>query len=142
MNFTVDEACVDNLDKIKIILNSVLPVSYPPTFYKNIKSGKYSGYVGIVQKRAIGCIILEEEICTIQILALGVLVAYRDQGVATKLLDECLMRKKDVTLHVQTNNDVAVNFYKKRGFIVEECVENYYKRTQCTNAYKMSYKVS
>ena len=71
MNLIVVEANVDNLDKIQIILNSVLPVNYPPVFYKNIKSGKYCGYVGIVQERSVGCVIIEEDLDTIQILALG-----------------------------------------------------------------------
>ena len=72
MNLIVVEANVDNLDKIQIILNSVLPVNYPPVFYKNIKSGKYCGYVGIVQERIVGCVIFEEDLDTIQILALGI----------------------------------------------------------------------
>ena len=72
MNLIVVEANVDNLDKIQIILNSVLPVNYPPVFYKNIKSGKYCGYVGIVQERSVGCVIFEEDLDTIQILALGI----------------------------------------------------------------------
>ena len=72
MNLIVVEANVDNLDKIQIILNSVLPVHYPPVFYKNIKGGKYCGYVGIVQERSVGCVIFEEDLDTIQILALGI----------------------------------------------------------------------
>ena len=68
------------------------------------------------------------------------MVAYRDQGIASKLLEKCLKRQKDITLHVQTDNEIAVNFYKKRGFIIEENVENYYKRTNCANAFKMAHR--
>ena len=68
------------------------------------------------------------------------MVAYRDQGIASKLLEKCLKRQKDITLHVQTDNEIAVNFYKKRGFTIEENVENYYKRTNCANAFKMAHR--
>ena len=68
------------------------------------------------------------------------MVAYRDQGIASKLLEKCLKRQKDITLHVQTDNEIAVNFYKKRGFIIEEKVENYYNRTNCANAFKMAHR--
>ena len=62
------------------------------------------------------------------------------------MLETCLAQlrtsqghHKKVTLHVQTDNETAVAFYQQRGFAVTETIANYYKRVECTNAFKMEY---
>ena len=37
---------------------------------------------------------------------------------------------KQVYLHVQVSNDVAIEFYKKFGFEVGKKIENYYRRIE------------
>ena len=62
----------DNIDRVKIILNSVLQVSYPNQFYKQITSGKYRGKVAKIKEKLVGCIVWE--VCEngdIQVLTLG-----------------------------------------------------------------------
>nr|KJB80689.1 hypothetical protein B456_013G110600 [Gossypium raimondii] len=64
-------------------------------------------------------------------MTLGVLAPYRGLGIGTRLLnhvlDLCLKQNiQEIYLHVQTNNDDAINFYKKLGFEITETIKNYY----------------
>ena len=78
----------ENIDHVKMILNSVLPVSYPSSFYKQIGktsrlstvfnifipsvSEKYTGYVAMKSDKVVGCIIRETlEDRSRHLLALG-----------------------------------------------------------------------
>ena len=98
----------------------------------------------------------------IYIMTLGVLAAYRGRGIGqklvqsimdyygsyTKMQDESKMEKKSgagdheldgvkqVVLHVQNNNEDAIDFYvKKFGFEKGELVENYYSKIDPPHAY-------
>ena len=59
---------------------------------------------------------------------------YRNGGVGTRLLQHALNEGssdefiQDAYLHVQTNNDDAIAFYKRHGFVADVVVPNYYKR--------------
>ena len=139
MNLNVSSIEKANLDRVKFILNSVLPVAYPDSFYKNLSNGNYSGLVAEMRGKSVGCIIWEKDQTQTNILALGVLVLYRGKGVASILLSKCLDDCKEAFLHVQTDNSDAIQFYEQRGFIIEQTIQNYYRRVTCTDAYKMIY---
>ena len=69
------------------------------------------------------------------IMTLGCLYQYRRQGIGSKMLEHVLeyVTKHDtnfdsVFLHVQINNQAALEFYKQFGFEVTESRKNYYKR--------------
>ena len=68
------------------------------------------------------------------IMTVGVYAPHRDRGVGTRLLKHALNEGsadeyiKDAYLHVQTNNDDAIAFYKRFGFVEDVVVRNYYKR--------------
>lgn len=76
----------------------------------------------------------------IYIMTLGVLAAYRNHGIGSKLvqsvLDHFESQKNDalhtvdeIMLHVQTSNNDAMKFYgEKFGFEKGELVENYYNK--------------
>ena len=139
MNLDVSPIEKKNLDRVKFIMNSVLPVTYPDSFYKNLSNGKYSGLVAETRGKSVGCIIWERDQGQTNILALGVLVLYREKGVASILLSKCLDDCEEAFLHVQSDNDDAIQFYKHRGFRVEQTLPNYYRRVTCTEAIKMIY---
>ena len=78
----------ENIDHVRMILNSVLPVSYPSSFYKQIGktsrlssvfnifipsvTERYTGYVAIKSDKVVGCIIWETlEDRSRHLLALG-----------------------------------------------------------------------
>lgn len=66
------------------------------------------------------------------IMTVTVLKPYRRYGIASKLLNKAIedcMVSRDVArmvLHVQSNNEQALAFYKKNDFIVETHLQNYY----------------
>ena len=66
-----------------------------------------------------------------------VLVLYRKKGIASTLLSSCLEGCQEASLHVQTENDNAIQFYKHRGFRIERRISNYYRRVTCLHAFKM-----
>ena len=64
----------------------------------------------------------------------------RRLGVGLKLLEYILKTAKEdgcarATLHVQTNNELALKFYEKGGFTVTETVPGYYKNIEPTDAH-------
>ena len=66
-------------------------------------------------------------------MTLGCLAPYRRLGIGTKMLEHVLSIVKDdgnyssIFLHVQVNNESAIEFYKKFGFNIVETKEQYYK---------------
>ena len=127
-----------NIDNVKVVLASVLPVSYPPSFYKDMVKGRISALVARGKERTVGCVAWQNDReGLVHMLALGVLATHRQRGVATMLLERCLEGSSGAYLYVQIDNTEAVQFYSNKGFKVCQTVEGYYKRVSCTTAYKM-----
>ena len=69
------------------------------------------------------------------IMTLGCLAPYRRLGIGTKMLEHVLKVVQEdgnfasIFLHVQINNQSAIEFYKKFGFNIVETKEQYYKVT-------------
>jgi ribosomal protein S18 acetylase RimI-like enzyme len=65
-------------------------------------------------------------------MTITVLKPYRRYGIGSKLLEkaieECGKSRsvKKMTLHVQSGNDSAMEFYKKHGFVIKEELKGYY----------------
>ena len=89
----------------------------------------------------------------IYIMTLGVLAAYRNRGIGSKLVqsvldhfqsqkDGTLYTVDEIMLHVQTSNADAITFYgEKFGFEKGELVENYYKRIDPPHCYVLRKKL-
>jgi ribosomal protein S18 acetylase RimI-like enzyme len=78
----------------------------------------------------------------VYIMTLGVLKPYRRYGLGSKLLEKVIEHVKQdkrityVYLHVQINNDAAIQFYtKKFNFKVVETIPNYYKKIEPHECY-------
>ena len=79
------------------------------------------------------------------IMTLGCLALYRRLGIGSKMVEHVLdyVKTKDNTfdsifLHVQVNNQDAIEFYKKFGFEIVETRKNYYKRIEPPDAHVLS----
>ncbi|CAF1883096.1 hypothetical protein HID58_045260 [Brassica napus] len=77
----------------------------------------------------------------VYIMTLGVLAPYRGIGIGSKLLlnhvlDMCSKQNvSEIYLHVQTNNEDAINFYKKFGFDITDTIPDYYINIEPRDVY-------
>lgn len=75
----------------------------------------------------------KESLIEFEILHLGTIKEYRNQGIATKLMEFCeqdLKKKCDkatIYLEVRENNQIAIKFYRKLGYKVYSKRKKYYK---------------
>ena len=155
---------VNNVGRLKVLLEAILPVSYGETFFRKLfSSSDYPSSViqlANTSNVAIGCLCcrLDKENAggpagaaadpdavknTLYIMTLGVLDAYRGRGVGTHMLKYILAEAKKlsgvkfVALHVQTSNDAAVRFYERHGFSKAGRDETYYTKAEPRSAFIM-----
>ncbi|KAM7490309.1 hypothetical protein LguiA_033230 [Lonicera macranthoides] len=125
-------------------LNSILfPVRYNHKYYSDsLASGDFTklAYYSETCVGAIACQLEKKEggDLRVYIMTLGVLAPYR--GLGTQLLNHVLdlCSKQDIGeiyLHVQTDNEEAINFYKKFGFEITETIHNYYTHITPADCY-------
>ncbi|CAI9094469.1 OLC1v1030215C1 [Oldenlandia corymbosa var. corymbosa] len=125
-----------NIMQLKKLNTALFPVRYNDKYYADaLVSGEFSklAYYSDICVGSIACRLEKKEggaIC-VYIMTLGVLAPYRGLGIGTTLLNHVLdMCTKqnigEIYLHVQTNNDDAINFYKKFGFEITGTIQNYY----------------
>lgn len=67
-----------------------------------------------------------------EIVSLAVDPSWRQRGTGTKLTNFLIdrfkeKRIKEITLHVRTENEVAISFYKNLGFKISKTIKNYYQ---------------
>ncbi|EED89530.1 predicted protein, partial [Thalassiosira pseudonana CCMP1335] len=148
--------------QLKKINQSCFPVTYNTSFYTELAKkndenlSKFAYWNGF----AVGAICTRVEPIPessgrsrIYIMTLGVLAAYRNHGIGSKLVSSVLDyidAQKDtqfstvdeIMLHVQTSNMDAQKFYcDKFGFEKGELVENYYKRIDPPHCYVLRKKL-
>ncbi|KAJ8637669.1 hypothetical protein MRB53_011936 [Persea americana] len=130
-------------------LNTVLfSVRYNDKYYAEaLSSGEFTklAYYSDVCVGMIACCLEKMEGGTVRvyIMTLGVLAPYRGLGIGTKLLnhvlDLCLKQNiPEIYLHVQTNNEDAITFYKKFGFEITDTIQNYYRNITPPDCYVLT----
>jgi len=131
----------DLFSVIKIAHES-LPERYNPTLFNNFYESFPQGFL-IAEKnhKIIGFIIgIKIHTDAAKILMLSVNIKQRRQGVGSALvlqfLQEMLSQNIDIVdLEVRTNNAIAIAFYKKHGFDVQEKISEFYQNGE--DAYNM-----
>lgn len=115
------------------IAHESLPEQYSPnlfnTFYETFPKGfliaqKYQKIVGFL----VGIKIDESNA---KILMLAISKEYRRQGIGSALINKFLKEMysnkiKIINLEVRTNNKIAIDFYKKFGFKIDEKIKEFY----------------
>ncbi|CAG0883656.1 unnamed protein product [Darwinula stevensoni] len=134
-----------NIKQLKRLNQVVFPVSYNDKFYKDVlEAGELAklAYYNDIVVGAVCCRIdTSENQRKLYIMTLGCLAPYRRQGIGTKMLEHIMnFVQKDgnfdnIFLHVQVNNESAIEFYKKFGFEIVETKEHYYKRIEPADAH-------
>lgn len=125
-----------NIMQLKKLNVTLFPVRYNDKYYVDaLASGEFTklAYYNDICVGAIACRLEKRDAGAVRvyIMTLGVLAPYRGLGVGTKLLNHVLelcskQNISEIYLHVQTNNDDAINFYKKFGFDITDTIHNYY----------------
>lgn len=97
---------------------------------KSIIDSEYDYLLGYYDKdNLVGFLHYSKMYETIDIVNIVVDNDYRNQGIATKLINEMINSFEDVTnimLEVNENNTSAINLYKKNNFNVINKRDNYY----------------
>ncbi|KAG0206933.1 N-alpha-acetyltransferase 50 [Mortierella sp. GBA30] len=144
----------NNLGQLKRLNTVLFPVVYTPSFYKDIlEVGEFAKII-YFNDVCVGAVCCRKEnvegstsLQNLYIATLGVLAPYRRLGLGSKMLKHILENAElppssgpkigKVYLHVQSNNEEALEFYKKHGFTVAERCENYYPHFEVSDAYKL-----
>ncbi|KAI7743313.1 hypothetical protein M8C21_030727 [Ambrosia artemisiifolia] len=132
-----------NLMQLKRLNSVLFPVRYNDKYYADaLASNEFTklAYHSDICVGSIACRLEKKKdgAVRVYIMTLGVLAPYR--GLGTKLLNHVIdLSSKEnigeIYLHVQTNNEDAINFYKKFGFEITETIQNYYKRITPPDCY-------
>ncbi|KQK08675.1 N-alpha-acetyltransferase 50 [Brachypodium distachyon] len=137
-----------NVMQLRKLNLALFPVRYNDKYYQDaIASKDFSklAYYSDICVGAIACRLEKKEggAVRVYIMTLGVLAPYRGLGLGTKLLnhvfDLCAKQNiPEIYLHVQTNNDDAIAFYKKFGFEITETIHKYYTNITPPDCYVLT----
>jgi ribosomal protein S18 acetylase RimI-like enzyme len=141
--------------QLKLLNQAIFPVRYQESFYKDCLAAGDVTQLAFYQDVLVGAVACRLEAPPggaegkgkLYIMTLGVLSPYRGQGVGRRLLMHTLAEARkqnqasEVYLHVQTNNDDAVNFYKKHDFEITETIKGYYRKIDPPDCYVLSFKL-
>jgi len=133
-----------NIKQLKRLNQHIFPITYNDKFYKDVLEvgnlAKFAFFNDVVVGAVCCRVHNSDGVQRLYIMTLGCLEPYRNLGVGRKLLehvlDICTKGKyKSVFLHVQVNNETAISFYQRFGFVIKETKEQYYKKIEPTDAY-------
>lgn len=91
------------LENYSIVKEEYLPIA--ETFVY-IEDEEVKGFISVIDNHFIGALFVLEE--------------YQGKGIGQKLLEHCRSLYSKLKLGVYTENQVAVGFYTKNGFIIEK----------------------
>jgi|YNPMSStandDraft_1061717.scaffolds.fasta_scaffold00029_39 ribosomal-protein-alanine N-acetyltransferase len=85
----------------------------------------------ILNRKIVGFIITNQEEDSVHILNLAVNPKYRNLKIGSMLIETILNNKSYEKIYifyleVRKNNIIAINLYKKYGFVIEKVLKNYY----------------
>lgn len=142
---TIDNVYSNNLGTFKRIIEKVLPVKYSEEYFqevvdKNAKGVFYSrlAYYGEIAVGAVKARLIANKNggvlpAGVYIEVIAVLEAYRGKTAGSLLLkyieDKCKESfQHDLYVHVSVDNESAIQWYEKNGFVKQDDVlKNYYK---------------
>ncbi|KAF9933162.1 N-alpha-acetyltransferase 50 [Linnemannia zychae] len=145
----------NNLGQLKRLNTVLFPIVYAPSFYKDVLDVGEFAKIIYFNDVCVGAVCCRKEVVpgspndqNLYIATLGVLAPYRRLGLGSEMLKHILEQASlsassghpkiaKVYLHVQSNNEEALEFYKKHGFEVAEKCENYYPQFEVSDAFKL-----
>ena len=129
-----------NLGQVKLLHSKCFPIEYKDSFYEQLLENARNVSLCYVSDCLVGTIGCKIESKRMYIMTLGVLERYRSFRIGTQLLDWVISKARsdnmsEIVLHVQTNNKRAIDFYKRRGFVIEKTEDDYYPQLSPSSAY-------
>ncbi|KAA8490831.1 N-alpha-acetyltransferase 50 [Porphyridium purpureum] len=140
-----------NVHELRAFNAGVFPVRFAESLYQRVLDGcaarPASAQLVSHARRVVGalCCCAEEKgerAPRLYVAVLGVAAAYRGRGIGGMLLSRAVelaeqLGAESMYLHVQQDNDEAMDFYTKRGFHVAKTIPNYYARLEPSAAYEL-----
>lgn len=146
------------VEKIRVIENCCLAVSYTENHYERIANGvpRYN-ILAFYNDILVGCLTarlevvnddlnsVTETVYRLYIMTISTLEPYRRMGIGSHLLDNLLRTVRDekyvcisgVHLNAQVSATEALNFYKKFNFEEVQFMKDYYADLDCRDAYSL-----
>lgn len=143
---TIRHVQVNDIFPVITLAFNTLPERYNPAIFNQIYESFSEGFfVALINQTVIGFLIgIKIKTNIVRILMLSIKKKYRKQGIGSMLISQFLSEMKNlsvnqVELEVRTTNRIALEFYKKHGFIKQEKLYRFYQNGE--NAYRMSKKL-
>ena len=124
------------------IAHESLPERYQPTIFNTFYESFPQGFlIALKHHKIVGFLVGIKTHDTIaKILMISVNNNYRKRGIGSALIKKFLQEMLSqnirlVDLEVRTNNKIALAFYKKHGFDIQETITGFYQKGE--DAYSM-----
>lgn len=143
-----------NIKLLKKVNAVVFPVVYHAKFYTDVLEAGELAKLAFYNDIVVGavCCRIDIEPATglrkLYIMTLGCLAPYRRLGIGTAMLKHVMdYVERDgqfdgVFLHVQVNNESAIQFYRKFGFDIVGTKEQYYSRIEPADAHVLEKRLT
>ncbi|KAI9273908.1 acyl-CoA N-acyltransferase [Helicostylum pulchrum] len=141
----------NNLGQVKVLHKVLFPVNYDEKFYTELLEAGEFAKLAYYNDVCVGTVCCRKEVddtnpefFKVYMMTIGVLEPYRHLGLGSQLFEHILEQAKvaknisKVYLHAQTNNNRAIEFYKKYDFDIVSTEEDYYKNIEPRDAYLLS----
>jgi ribosomal-protein-alanine N-acetyltransferase len=125
------------------LASDTLPERYSPSLFNYFYETFPEGFIVAEEAHKIVGFLIGVRVTTenAKVLMLSVSKQHRKQGIGSELLIRFLKeiskkKVKIVELEVRTDNEKAINFYRKHGFIIKAKIKGFYQNGK--TAYTMS----
>lgn len=146
MNIKIRKSDIDDLDFL-VQLEEFSFAPFQRNSRRNIKLSIRSHFQEVLiaetkNKKAVGAIVLFKYSTTLRIYSIAVLPKYQNKGCGDILLKHVLEYARrnyfsKITLEMDADNQKLMNWYKERGFVIQEYKSGYYGKEK--DAIKMQY---
>ena len=132
MNLTIKRSSIQDLDEIeKIEISLEHRILSYSTLSSTLNDSNYYYFTAILNNAVVGYIAAELLVDHFDLLAIAVVKDFRNQNVATVLLNKLFnlckeLKIDDIFLEVRQNNLSAIALYEKSGFEKINIRKNYY----------------
>ncbi|CAK4088491.1 unnamed protein product [Aphanomyces euteiches] len=131
-----------SLPAVRRLNMAALPGPVQGNVYKDALVESECSWVALKRGKVVGAVILHSENDKACIRTLAVDAVERGQGIGRMLVEKAietaLGRNQRLYLHVQVDNQEAIELYRRLGFTVAETLTNYYRRLASPDCFVMT----